>query len=318
LVAAQVVALRSAELRYGASDQPSASSSAAALAIAFMQYEDNPVSIKHYVKRYILQHQGEFADKVVVDVPAGTGITSRLLREAGATVRPFDLFPEYFKTEGLTCERANLMEGLPLPDDSADIVFCQEGIEHFHDQYRALQEFNRILKKDGTLFVTTPNHSNLQSKLSYLLFETEYHLKTMPMNELDSIWMTDHASTDEIYLGHLFLLGIQKLRLLAKLSGFRIESIIYTTSSTTSLVLLPFIYPLLLLTNWWTYKNNVRRYDKIPGSHYETVYRELMRLNCDLRLLTGKHLFIKFVREADPATVRRNLRSRHRSFDIIT
>ncbi|MGH7937251.1 MAG: hypothetical protein ACRD5Z_06990, partial [Bryobacteraceae bacterium] len=128
----------------------------------------------------------------------------------------------------------------------------------------------------------------------------------------------DRDSTRELYLGHLFLLGIQKLRLLAKLSGFRIESIIYTTSSTTSLVLLPFHYPLLLLTKWWTYKNNVRRYEKIPGSHYETVYRELMRLNCDVRLLTGKHLFIKFIREADLATVRSNLRGRHRSFEIVT
>ena len=283
-----------------------------------MHYEDNPISIKHYVKRYILQHKGEFEDKVVVDVPAGTGITSRLLRDFGARVHPFDLFPEYFKTEGLTCERANLMKGLPLPDGFADVVFCQEGIEHFRDQCRAFEEFNRILKKDGTLFVTTPNCSNLQSKLSHLLFETEYHLKTMPMNELDSIWMADRDSNREIYLGHLFLLGIQKLRLLAKLSGFRIESIIYTTSSTTSLVLLPFLYPLLLLTNWWTYKNNVRRYDKIPGSHYETVYRELMWLNCDVRLLTGKHLFIKFIREADLATVRSTLRGRHRSFEIVT
>jgi SAM-dependent methyltransferase len=283
-----------------------------------MQYEDNPVSIKYYVKRYILEHRAEFAGKVVIDTPAGSGTTSRSLREAGATVWPYDLFPEYFKVEGLTCERANIMQGLPVPDGFADIVFCQEGIEHFSDQYRALQEFNRVLKKNGSLFITTPNYSNLQSRLSYFLFETEYHLKTMPPNEIDSIWMADPSRTSEIYLGHLFLLGIQKLRLLAKLSGFRIKQLIFTTASTTSVVLLPFAYPFILLTNWWTYRNNVRRDHQIPGSRFETVYRELMRLNANVGLLIDKHLFIEFEREADLATVRTSLRGRHTTFDVIT
>ncbi len=281
-----------------------------------MPYENNPVSIKYHVRRYILQHQKEFENKVVIDLPAGSGITSKILEAAGAVVHPYDLFPQYFKTEGLNCEQVNIMEGLPLPDGFADVVFCQEGMEHFRDQYWAFQEFNRVLKKNGTLFITTPNYSNLQSKLSYALFETEYHLKMMPPNELDSIWMT--GQSEEIYLGHLFLLGIQKLRLLAKLSGFKIKSLIYTTSSTTSLLLLPFAYPLILLTNWWTYKNHVRRYDRIPGSRYETVYRELMRWNCDLRILTGKHLFVCLERETDLASVRSTLRGRHATFNVVT
>ncbi len=210
------------------------------------------------------------------------------------------------------------MQGLPLPDGFADIAFCQEGIEHFSDQYRALQEFNRVLKKGGSLFLTTPNYSNLQSKLSYFLFETEYHLKMMPPNEIDSIWMADESRTKEIYLGHLFLLGVQKLRLLAKLSGFRIRQFIFTTASSTSLVLLPFAYPLIRLTNWWTYRNNVRRDHQIPGSHFETLYRELMQLNANVRLLIDKHLFVEFEREADLETVRANLRGRHTTFDVVT
>jgi SAM-dependent methyltransferase len=284
----------------------------------FMQYEDNPVSIKYYVKRHIQQHPEEFAGKVVIDTPAGSGTTSKALREAGATVHAYDLFPEYFKVDGLTCERANIMEGLPVPDGFADIVFCQEGIEHFSDQYHVFQEFNRVLKKNGSLFMTTPNYSNLQSRLSYFLFETEYYLKTMPPNEIDSIWMADESRTKEIYLGHLFLLGIQKLRLLAKLSGFRIKRFIFTSASSTSLVLLPFAYPLIRLTNWWTYRNNVRRDNQIPGSAHETVYRELMQLNANIRLLVGKHLFVEFEREADLAAVRSNLRGRHATFDVVT
>lgn len=281
-------------------------------------YEEDPVSIKYHVKRFIMQERARFAGRVVIDMPAGSGITSRVLKEAGAVVRAYDLFPEYFKAEGLTCERADVIAGLPVPDECADFVICQEGIEHFSDQHRALNEFNRVLKKDGSLIITTPNYSNLQSRLSYFLFETEYFLKTMPANEVDSIWMTGAPEKQEIYLGHLFLLGIQKLRLLAKLSGFRIRNFIFTQASQTSVVLLPFAYPLLQLTNWWTYRNYVRRSRKIPGSPREGVYRELMSLNTNVRLLIDKHLFVEFEKEADLNTARSNLRPRHTSFDVTT
>ncbi|MGI8432256.1 MAG: class I SAM-dependent methyltransferase [Chthoniobacterales bacterium] len=283
-----------------------------------MYYDDNPVSIKYHVKRYILQHRREFLDKVVVDLPAGSGATSQVLHDVGAIVHPFDLLPEYFKVDGLTCARANIREGLPVAEGFADIVFCQEGIEHFSDQYRALQEFSRVLKPHGSLFLTTPNYSSLQARLSYFLFETEYHLKTMPMNEIDSIWMSDESLTDEIYLGHLFLLGIQKLRLLAKLAGLEIKQIIATSASRTSIMILPFAYPIILLNNRWTYRNQVRRDHSIPGSPAEQVYREQMRLNGNLRLLVDRHLFVEFTKEADPAAVRKTLRSRHTTFDMAT
>ena len=282
------------------------------------QYEDNPVSIKYYVKRFILQNRQRFENKVVIDTPAGSGITSRILKEAGATVYAYDLFPEYFKAEGIVCERANVLNGLPVADEFADVLLCQEGIEHFSDQLRALKEFNRVLKKNGSLIITTPNYSNLQSRLSYFLFETEYFLKTMPANEVDSIWMTGESEEEEIYLGHFFLLGIQKLRSLAKLAGFKIKNIIFTKASTTSLVMLPFAYPFLRLTNWWTYRNFVRRSSKIPNSPREGFYRELMQLNANLRVLIDKNLFVEFEKEADLKSVKSNLRARHRSFNVIT
>ena len=283
-----------------------------------MEYDDDPVSIKYYVKRYILRHPEQFTGKVVVDAPAGSGSATQTLKDIGASVYPYDLFPEYFKVEGLTCERFNIVEGLPIADECVDVLLCQEGIEHFSDQYRAFQEFNRVLKPGASLFLTTPNYSNLQARLSYFLFETEYHLKTMPPNEMDSIWMKDEARTTEIYLGHLFLLGIQKLRVLANLAGFRIKQIIFTSGSITSFFLLPFAYPLLFITNWWTYGNQVRRDSHIPGSQHQTVYREQMRLNTNLRLLISRHLFIEFEKVTDPATVRKALRSRHSNFDIVT
>ena len=283
-----------------------------------LQYEDDTNSIKYHVKLFIQRNHQKFKNKVVIDAPAGAGVTSRILNEAGAIVRAYDLFPEYFKVEGLTCERANIMEGIPVAANFADVLVCQEGIEHFSDQYRVLQEFNRVIKENGSLFITMPNYSNIQSRLSHFLFETEYFLKMMPANEADSVWMANPSLSKEIYLGHIFLIGIQRLRLLAKLAGFKIKRIIFTYPKTTSLVLLPFVYPFIWLASWWTYRKSIRKPSSTPMGLRRKVYRETMQLNTSARILVDKYLFVEFEKEAQLEAVRSSLHSQHRTFDRMT
>ncbi|MFC1546814.1 methyltransferase domain-containing protein, partial [bacterium] len=105
-----------------------------------MDFEDNPKSIKYYVKRYVMKNKEQFKDKIVVDIPAGNGVTSNIIREAGGIPKPFDIFPDYFQIEDILCEKADIMAGLPLEDKSVDSIVCQEGIEHFSDQYKVLRE----------------------------------------------------------------------------------------------------------------------------------------------------------------------------------
>ena len=283
-----------------------------------MQYEDNTNSIKYHVKLFIRQNQQQFKDKIVIDAPAGSGVTSRILKEAGAVVRAYDLFPEYFKVDGLICEQANIMERIPVADNFADVLICQEGIEHFSDQYRAFQEFNRVIKQNGSLLITTPNYSNLQSRLSHFLFETEYFPKMMPANEADSVWMAASSRSNQIYLGHIFLIGIQRLRLLAKLSGFKIKRIIFTYPKTTSLMLLPFAYPFICLASWWTYRRSIREPSSTPMALRKQVYREILQLNTSARILVDKYLFVEFEKEAQLEAVRNSLYSQHRTFNQVT
>lgn len=51
---------------------------------------------------------------------------------------------------------ADVAESIPLSDSMADIVLCSETLEHIKEPERALQEIHRILKKNGTLLLTTP------------------------------------------------------------------------------------------------------------------------------------------------------------------
>ena len=279
-------------------------------------YEDNPWSIKYHVKKFLLKNKNRFSNKTVIDVPAGNGVTSRILKEIGAIPLAFDLFPEYFQVESLKCERTNVLEKIPLEDKTADFVICQEGIEHFTDQFKALKEFNRLLKPKGSLIITTPNYSNLRARLSYFLSESERFGSIMPPNEIDSIWMNDQSITNEIYFGHVFLIGIQKLRVLATLSGFRIKRIQFTKLKTTSLFIFPFAYPFILLFNTITYLKNINKNKGYDKEYQKKIYKEIFSLNINPKILIDGHLFVEFEKVMDSESVMKQMQSVQKNFGV--
>lgn len=279
-----------------------------------MKAEDNPKSIKYHIKKYLLANQERLKGKIVLDLPAGNGITSKQLLDLGAIPYSYDLFPEYFQFSELNCQRVDVMQGIPLEDATADFIICQEGIEHFSDQYKALKEFSRVLKNGGSLILTTPNYSNIRSKMSYFLAETERFNDMMPPNELDSVWMARPEISQEIYFGHIFLLGIQKLRVLAKLTGFAIRHIQFTRAKSTSLLLLPVFYPFIWLSNWLAYRKNLRKNKNYDKETLKTVYQEIFKLNTNWRILVDGHLFVEFEKKQTPQEVAKHLRSVHQTF----
>lgn len=277
-------------------------------------YEDSPKSIKYHVKQYLHKHRDRFAGKTVVDMPAGNGVTSRILKDIGAMPMAYDLFPEYFNVDGLTCRRADILEGLPLDARSADFAICQEGIEHFSDQFKALKAFNRVLKPGGGLIITTPNYSNLRARMSYFLSESERFNSIMPPNEIDSIWMNKQDINNEIYFGHIFLIGVQKLRVLARLSGFKIKHIQFTRLKTTSLLLFIFTYPFIVLSNYITYRKHLNKDKGYDLEFQREIYREIYKLSINPKILLDGHLFVEFEKIAECDEVMGGLKSVHGEF----
>jgi len=251
-------------------------------------------NIKNFMKHY-LESEGEwFRDKDVIDIPAGSGYTSSIVASLGGKVRAYDLFPQFFTAEGLNCEEADLAEQLPIEDESADMLICQEGIEHLQDQLAVLKEFNRVLKPNGRLLITTPNISHLRAKVSYLLTESDLY-KRMPSNELDGLWF---SGDNKMYFGHIFLINAQKLRTLATIAGFRLNRILTVKASIASL-LLSFIYPLILLVNGYAYLRNVYRKDEYEISDKKRVYSEIFKLNIHPITLYGKHIFWELIKDPE-------------------
>lgn len=275
----------------------------------------NKKSPKYYIRKYIEQHTEEFSGKTVVDFPAGNGATCELLYQHGAHVFAFDLFPQYFLFDKITCTQANIDEGIPFESNMADAVICQEGIEHFSDQLRALREFNRVLKINGKLIITTPSYSNLAAKTSYLLFESET-FKQMPPNEWDDVWMSDN--NQNLYIGHLFLLGLQKLRTLAHLSGFELKEARYMRLSKGSLVLFPLLYPFISISSLIRFWRKKLKYRKHPHKNYIlSIYSQQLKLNISPKHLLNKHIFMIFEKKHHLSDIQLRNEENYRPFGKI-
>lgn len=248
--------------------------------------------IKVLLTAMLQRRKAEFVGKEVLDVPAGNGDTAQLLLELGAKVTASDLYPEFFRYPAIECVKANLNDKLPFADASFDVVICQEGIEHMPNQLHLFQELNRVLRPGGRAIVTTPNYSNLRTRLSYLLLESEAY-KLMPPNEVDSIWASEKAhNIHDVYLGHIFFANITKQRALAALSGLRIVEVHPSRVNYTSLLLLPFYYPWMWLAGRRAFSRGIQRGQ--PSPKRPEVYNELAQLNQSLTILTGGHLIIEY------------------------
>ena len=278
----------------------------------------NKKSPKYYVRKYFEQNKHIIVNKTIVDFPCRNGVLSEFLRQLGANVIPLDLFPEYFSYNTLICQVADIENGIPLSDQIADFVLCQEGIEHFSNQFYALKEFSRILKDNGIFILTTPSYSNIAAKFSYLLFESET-FKQMSPNEIDDIWLFDKENTKKIYYGHIFLIGIQKLRTLASLANLELLEAKYMRLSKSSLLLFPFFYPFILTSSILRYF--IKKYKLKHNQNKEKIiklYKQQLLLNIKPKHLLNKHLFLVFQKKNIQCNSNLQNEQNHKPFCGIT
>lgn len=95
-----------------------------------------------------------------LDVGAREGDQTRWLESQGYEVEPIDLEPNFDR-----CKTVDVDAGLPYDDESFDLVWCSEVIEHLQDPERALTELRRVTRPGGDLILTTPNSYALLFRL---------------------------------------------------------------------------------------------------------------------------------------------------------
>lgn len=257
-------------------------------------------NISTTLRTYLWENQNRFTGKDVLDFPAGRGETARLLDTIGARVRGLDLFPELFDEPKIPCQSGDLNRPVPIDSESFDFIICQEGIEHVSDQPAALKELSRLLRPGGSLLLTTPNPSNLRSRLSHLLGESE-HYKLLPPNEIDTVWLSEEGSQKErIYFGHSFLITFTKLIFLAQLSGLSVRKVHYDRANNLSTVILPFIYPFTLLASYSAYRRSIRKRPDISMDIRKAVYGKVLKTAINPKNLIVSHIFIEFEKSQTP------------------
>lgn len=255
------------------------------------QYKEQIKKVPHskgnaleFIHRYLAEN--DVTGKIVIDVSAGSGYVANLWHEAGAKVQAFDMYPEVFKSESLTCLPIDLNKNLPIESNSADCVLLMETIEHIPNQTFLLLELARILKPNGILIVTKPNNSSLSGRMANLWVEAE-RSDMFLSNEASVIGYDD----THIYNGRVYLCNAQRLRTLAGLAGLRFEKVYKNQLSISSLIWY-FVFGLFLhFRSYSTYKRLAR---KTSNQQEKAILLQQHQLNTNQTVLLHKHLCILF------------------------
>lgn len=216
----------------------------------------------------------------LLDAPAGTGIISQKLKEAGFDVVAADINPHYFSIQGIPCKKADLNLDLPFEDGAFDFVLCSNGIEHLENPFHFVRECFRVLKGKGKLLITTPNILNLKSRVANLL--VGFNLFTgRPFNEVDDYFGGDHIHLSSYY----------ELRINVHRNGFRILEATTDCYSHRAMLFAPsslFIY----FATWRAFQ---RERNPNQKERNKEVFQHVMSAD----LIFGKKLFL--LAEKDPS-----------------
>ncbi len=178
----------------------------------------------------------------VLDVPTGTGILAARLKKMGFEVSCCDINSSYFSVPDMKIEVGDLNQSLPYPDKTFDYLVCLDGIEHTESPSNAIREFQRILKKGGKLFLSTPNFLNIERRLHFLLMG---NFSKIPSHEdIKNIWKGD------ISMAHLSPLGYSLLKFIMESYGFHILRVEKDRPKQKLLWLLPLVWMIRLYGRW--------------------------------------------------------------------
>lgn len=170
----------------------------------------------------------------VLDIPTGTGALAMRLSKMGFEVYCCDINTSYFSVPNLKVEMGDLNQSLPYPDGVFDYITCLDGIEHTENPYNAIREFQRILRKGGKIFISTPNFLNIERRIRFLFTGNFSKIPSHPV--IKNIWRGD------LSMAHLSPLGYPLLKFIMEYYGFRILQLEKDRTKPKMIWLLPLVW----------------------------------------------------------------------------
>lgn len=93
------------------------------------------------------------AESTALDFGCGDGFWSQQLQKKGYTVTSTDNYDFRYAP----AQKVDAEVPLPFADNTFNLVWCSEVIEHVHKVEQLIGEFRRVLKPEGVIVCTTPN-----------------------------------------------------------------------------------------------------------------------------------------------------------------
>lgn len=166
-----------------------------------------------------------------IDVGAGPGVISMVLRRLGFILYAVDTWREYnpaFENQmgqaqeiierltdaGIACAICDIeRQALPFEDESFDFALFLSVLEHLKNSPKVpLAEIRRVLKRGGYLILNTPNIASLKKRLYLLLGKSPF----LDLNYLFN-------STE--YFGHMREYTCSEVRQMLEWSGYELVSL---------------------------------------------------------------------------------------------
>jgi len=151
---------------------------------------DDEIAFEHLHRYHALRDIVK--NKTVLDIASGEGYGTALLAKSAKKVFGVDIDPnaiEYSTKKYADAGNIEFIIGsadlIPLPDHSIDIVVSYETIEHLDESLQAkfLLEIKRVLKREGSLVISTPDKTNYSERYGYT---NKFHLKEFTSEEFSS------------------------------------------------------------------------------------------------------------------------------------
>ena len=225
----------------------------------------------------------------ILDIGAGEGyLASRihdLIASRGhrAQIEACDLFPDNFRVPDVPCHAIDLQGGLPLPDQSFDLAYSVEVLEHLEDQFLFFREVHRILRPGGRFVLTTPNVLSLTSRVRTLLAGFPELFGPLPIRGNDP----QHVG------GHIHPVSVYFIAYMAEKAGLEVTGCSTDRVKAGSLGLLV-LWPLVKLGSTIVAMHARRRTPAVLAENRE----HLARMS-SFAILTGRTVILEMVRRPD-------------------
>ena len=128
--------------------------------------------------------------KDVLDAACGEGYGSNMIVEEAKSVIGLDIdsttikhAKNKYKSRKLTFVEGSCSD-LPFEENSFDMVISFETLEHLEQQQKMLAEFNRVLKSDGILIISTPDKKHYSDATGFV---NEFHVKELYKDEFKQL-----------------------------------------------------------------------------------------------------------------------------------